>query len=603
MRQRLIYLMKVFMLTVVIFIAAKLVFMLVNYEGHAFGVSDVVAVIAHGLSLDLSTSLYFLILPFLITLVSLWWDERLLHTILRIYYGVIATMLMLAFVADTSLYPFWGFKLDASCLQYLEAPAEVRASVSGFYMAIRLILLFLGSYALYRLYKAIPFWAKNPSRREAATATNILFIPLIVIGIRGGLDESTTNIGQVYFSQNQFLNHSAVNPVFSFLSSFEKTASNIVDYDFFSQNECDTLMRDLYPTTSVHTDTLLTATRPDIVIVLMESAGDIFEKAMPRLRRLKKEGIDFTACYGNTWRTDRGTVCTYSGYPSFPTSSVMKMPQKTNHLPGIAATLREAGYQTYYLYGGDINFTNMRSFLVTTGWERLQWKADYTNEEQNSAKWGVRDDITFNTLYEQIAAIDTSATHTRHLFGFSTLSSHEPWDVPLKKIDQPIPNAFYYLDTCIGHFIDRLKQLPQWDNLLIIFLPDHSIDYGPYTEALQVRNKIPMVWAGGAVKAPRKITQLCNQTDLAATLLAQLRLPHDQFRWSRDVLSASYRYPFAVHNYNNGFSLADSTGFIAYDLESQRLVTNESSQASRLERMGKAILQATTADLKAMGNK
>ena len=205
------------MLTVVIFIAAKLVFMLVNYEGHAFGVSDVVAVIAHGLSLDLSTSLYFLILPFLITLVSLWWDERLLHTILRIYYGVIATMLMLAFVADTSLYPFWGFKLDASCLQYLEAPAEVRASVSGFYMAIRLILLFLGSYALYRLYKAIPFWAKNPSRREAATATNILFIPLIVIGIRGGLDESTTNIGQVYFSQNQFLNHSAVNPVFSFL--------------------------------------------------------------------------------------------------------------------------------------------------------------------------------------------------------------------------------------------------------------------------------------------------------------------------------------------------------------------------------------------------
>ena len=603
MRQRLIYLMKVFMLTVVIFIAAKLVFMLVNYEGHAFGVSDVVAVIAHGLSLDLSTSLYFLILPFLITLVSLWWDERLLHTILRIYYGVIATMLMLAFVADTSLYPFWGFKLDASCLQYLEAPAEVRASVSGFYMAIRLILLFLGSYALYRLYKAIPFWAKNPSRREAATATNILFIPLIVIGIRGGLDESTTNIGQVYFSQNQFLNHSAVNPVFSFMSSFEKTASNIVDYDFFSQNECDTLMRDLYPTTSVHTDTLLTTSRPDIVIVLMESAGDIFEKAMPRLRRLKKEGIDFTACYGNTWRTDRGTVCTYSGYPSFPTSSVMKMPQKTNHLPGIAATLREAGYQTYYLYGGDINFTNMRSFLVTTGWERLQWKADYTNEEQNSAKWGVRDDITFNTLYEQIAAIDTSATHTRHLFGFSTLSSHEPWDVPLKKLDQPIPNAFYYLDTCIGHFIDRLKQLPQWDNLLIIFLPDHSIDYGPYTEALQVRNKIPMVWAGGAVKAPRKITQLCNQTDLAATLLAQLRLPHDQFRWSRDVLSASYRYPFAVHNYNNGFSLADSTGFIAYDLESQRLVTNESSQPERLERMGKAILQATTADLKTMGTK
>ena len=559
--------MKVYILTLAIFTFAKLVFMLVNYEGHAFDIGDVFNVIRHGLTLDLSTSLYFLILPFLTTVVSLWWDDRRLRTFLRIYYAVIATMMMLAFVADTSLYPFWGFKLDASCLQYLETPTEVKASVSGLYIAIRIILLILGTYALYRLYKTIPFWAKDPSRRQAATVTNLLFIPLFIIGIRGGLDESTTNIGQVYFSQNQFLNHSAVNPVFSFLSSFEKTASNIVDYDFFSQSECDSLMKDLYPTTSVNTDTLLTTSRPDIVIVLMESAGDIFEKVMPRLRGLKKEGIDFTACYGNTWRTDRGTVCTYSGYPSFPTSSVMKMPPKTNHLPGIAAALREVGYQTYYLYGGDINFTNMRSYLVTTGWEQLQWKADYTNEEQSSAKWGVRDDITFNTLYEQIAAIDTAANHQRHLFGFSTLSSHEPWDVPLKKINQEIPNSFYYLDTCIGNFIDQLKQLPQWDNLLIIFLPDHSIDYGPYTEAVQARNKIPMVWAGGAVKAPRKITKLCNQTDLAATLLAQLQLPHDQFRWSRDVVSASYRYPFAVHNYNNGFSLTDSTGFIAYDLD------------------------------------
>ena len=591
------------MLTVAIFIVAKLVFMLVNYEGHAFGISDLWSVIRHGLSLDLSTSLYFLILPFLTTIVSLWWDDRHLRIFLRIYYGIIATMLTLAFVADTSLYPFWGFKLDASCLQYLESPAEVGASVSGFYMALRLVWLILGSYVLYRLYKSIPFWAKVPSHRQTATAINILIIPLIVIGIRGGLDESTTNIGQVYFSQNQFLNHSAVNPVFSFLSSFEKTASNIVDYDFFSQSECDKLMKDLYPTTSVNTDTLLTTTRPDIVIVLMESAGDIFEEAMPRLQRLKQEGIDFAACYGNTWRTDRGTVCTYSGYPSFPTSSVMKMPMKTNHLPGIATSLREVGYQTYYLYGGDINFTNMRSFLVTTGWEQLRWKADYTNEEQSSAKWGVRDDITFNTLYEQIAAIDTAANHQRHLFGFSTLSSHEPWDVPLKKLDQEIPNAFYYLDACIGDFIDRLKQLPQWDNLLIIFLPDHSYDYYGHTEADQARNKIPMVWAGGAVKAPKKIMKRCNQTDLAATLLAQLQLPHDQFRWSRDVLSASYRYPFAVHNYNNGFSLTDSTGFVDYDLESNRLVTNESSQAERLVRMGKAILQATTADLKAMGTK
>lgn len=599
MRQRLLYLVKFYLLTVVVFVLAKVVFMVANAEGHAFTAADLWDVIVHGLSLDLSTALYLLIIPFLVTVVSCWWDHKVLTIILRIYYVVIAVALTTAFVADTSLYPFWGFKLDASCLQYLETPAEARASVSGPYLTIRLVILILGAVALYQLYRHIPLWAKRPANQRGTMLTNLLLIPCFIIGIRGGLDESTTNVGQVYFSQNQYLNHAAVNPVFSFISSFEKTAHNIVDYDYFSPAECDSLMAGLYPTTSEGTDTLLRTSRPNIVIVLMESAGDFLTPAMPNLRRLRQEGIDFANCYGNTWRTDRGTVCTYSGYPSFPTSSVMKMPKKSNLLPGIATTLRDEGYHTSYLYGGDINFTNMRSYLIATGWEKLTWKADYDAEAQQSAKWGVRDDITFDTLYEQIAALPNDSS--RHLFGFSTLSSHEPWDVPVKRVGHEIPNAFYYLDQCIGNFINRLKATPQWDNLLVIFLPDHSIDYGPYDETVQQRNKIPMIWVGGAIRQHRTVTALCNQTDLAATLLAQLGLPHDTYTWSRDVLSTNYRYPFAVHNYNNGFSLADSTGFIVYDLEASRRVTAKSSDPDRLERLGKAILQATTADLKAMG--
>ena len=86
------YLLRFYLVTVAVFVVAKVAFMLFCHEGHHFSLADIAQVIGHGLSLDLSTSLYFLILPSLITLVSLWWDERLLHTILRIYYGHIATM-------------------------------------------------------------------------------------------------------------------------------------------------------------------------------------------------------------------------------------------------------------------------------------------------------------------------------------------------------------------------------------------------------------------------------------------------------------------------------------------------------------------------------
>ena len=577
------------------FITAKVVFMWANHEGHTFTWGDVWNVIRHGFTLDLSTSLYLLIVPFLITFVSVWIDNsKPLRLILKSYYGILAAALILAFVADTSLYPFWGYKLDASCLQYLETPEEAGASVSGLYLVIRLLLILVCGYGIWWLYAHIPLWNHQPKNRILATIVGVLLIPVIVIGIRGGLDESTTNVGQVYYSQNQFLNHSAVNPVFNFFESFEKTVSEIVEYPFFNDADCQALLEGCYPTESIMTDTLLNTQRPNIVVILMESASEVFAEAMPRLQQLKREGINFENCYGNSYRTDRGTVCTLSGYPSFPTMSVMKMPKKSVELPSIAKSLQQEGYATSYLYGGDINFTNMTSYLITTGWEKLHWKADYTIEEQNSAKWGVRDDITFKTLYNQIMEADPNK---HFLMGYSTLSSHEPWDVPTHELADEKMNAFNYLDQCIGDFVDKLKATPQWENLLIVLLPDHGIRYQQIDETDQIRNHIPLVWIGGAVKAPRTISQVCNQSDLVATLLGQMGITHEAFSFSRDVLSANYQKPFAMHCYNNGFSVVDSTSFTVFDLTSEKTIAGSNAKAVAL---GKAILQTTSKDLKNM---
>ena len=601
MKVRVSYLLETYLLTVLLFIVAKVAFMLCNASTHPFTVGDVFDVATHGLTLDLSTSLYCLIVPFLLSVVSLWTTGRWLRRILTAYHLLLAVVLSLAFVADTSLYPFWGFKLDASCLQYLETPTEAMASVSSGYIVVRLVVLLLVASLIFAAYQRTVRLLRTPSPLTSDSRSAyfgliaaLLLVPVFIIGIRGGLDESTTNIGQVYFSQNQFLNHAAINPVFSFLSSFEKTASHIVDYDYYSQQECDTLMAGLYPATRPSADTLLSERRPDIVIILMESAGEVVADAMPRLQRLKREGINFSRCYGNTWRTDRGTVCALSGYPSFPTSSVMKMTGKTRHLPSIARTLGRAGYETSYFYGGDINFTNMRGYLVGAGFSQLTWKKDFTMDQQNTSKWGVRDDIMFDAVTDYLLQ-----PHDRpQLIGFSTLSSHEPWDVPIHKLDEPIKNSFYYLDDCIHRMMERLRQSPRWQQTLVILLPDHSIDYGSIDKFSPRRDLIPMLWVGGAVRQPRDISVICNQTDLAATLLAQLGLPHDDFLWSRDVLSPDYTYPLAVHNYNNGFSMTDSTGFMVYDLDVGRTVFQTSADVRRLERIGKAILQATTRDLK-----
>lgn len=600
MKERVLYLVKFYVATLLFFLVAKIGFMLYHHGGHDFTFTDMLQVLGHGLSLDLSTSLYILIIPFLLTILSLW--INLSRWIFRGYYIIIAIILSLAFVTDTSLYEFWLFKLDASCLQYLETPTEAMASVSMVYILFRIICVLVIATLFYWIYDKLTTQSQKltaQSQKLIATLVAILLIPLIIIGIRGGLDESTTNIGQVYFSQNQFLNHSAVNPVFSFIASFEKTASNNVSYRFMDDDECQHIVSELYHTQSIGSDTLLTTQTPNIIVILLESCGGQFTEISgrtditPNLNRLAREGIYFTNCYANSWRTDRGTVCTWSGYPSFPTMSVMKIPSKSRTMPNIARTLQEErGYATHYLYGGDINFTNMRSYLVSGGFATLTWKDDYTKDEQETAKWGVRDDITFETLYQL-----TTTMSQPYLIGYSTLSSHSPWDVPIHHFDDEVLNAFYYLDQCVGKFIEKLRQSPLWNNTLVIMLPDHGIVYNGLDESNPLLNHIPMIWVGGVVKEPRRIEKICNQTDLPATLLGQLGIGHDSYSFSRDVLSKNYTRPVAIHTYDDGFTMIDSVGFVNYDFISDRLVKGEGTDSQRLIRQAQAILQAASKDL------
>lgn len=140
----------------------------------------------------------------------------------------------------------------------------------------------------------------------------------------------------------------------------------------------------------------------------------------------------------------------------------MKIPAKSRTLPAIAEGLSKAGYKTDFLYGGDINFTNMKSYLLSTGYQRLIANTDFSLAEQTSNAWGVNDDITFEYLYNQLRnRKEEGPWHT----AFLTLSSHEPFEVPYHRLEDKIPNAFAYTDECLGKFIDRLKQTPAWKDL------------------------------------------------------------------------------------------------------------------------------------------
>ena len=115
-----------------------------------------------------------------------------------------------------------------------------------------------------------------------------------------------------------------------------------------------------------------------------------------------------------------------------------------------------------------------------------------------------------------------------------TLSSHEPFDVPFAKFDDPMLNAMAFTDASLGRFVERVRQTPVWNDLLVILIADHAYPY-PYGIANSdaLRHRIPMLWLGGAVRRPAVVETYGSQSDLAATLLAQLGIAHGDSLFSR----------------------------------------------------------------------
>lgn len=598
------YLAQQFLLLLLTFVAAKPLFLLFNGgAAHPYAFGDVISVMWHGLPLDVATTGYAVIPYYLLLCIGIW--VKLPLKCLNIYYRVVntlfAVLLALIFVADTVLYSFWEFKLDGTVFNYISQPGGALQSVSPLYAAGVVAAFAITAAALWVVYDRFRPKKTLPCerRRVASSLLMLLCGGLLFLGIRGGVGRSTANVGMVYYSTDQFLNHAAVNPAFSLLSTLSAGKDYASECDFFEEEERARLFDALqFGGDDTGTDSLLTTRRPNIVMILMEGCGATFVESLggepgvtPCLNALAGEGVLFTQCYANSFRTDRGTLCTLSGYPSFPDFSVMKQPRLSRRLPSIAASLVRAGYATEFLYGGDINFTKMKGYLSATGFETILGDTHFPLEVRRTHAWGVTDGIVLDTLFNHVIAPapDGKPKFTVCL----TLASHEPWAVPFEKFpDNKRTNAMAYLDDCIGHFVQRLRSTPEWSNTLLVLLPDHGIGYPEdITPPDPRRYHIPLIWAGGALVKPMRYEKVCNQSDLAATLLAQLRLPHADFLFSRNVLAPSYTRPTAFHSWSEGIACVDSAGCTVWHLASERVIWDKPAPSAARLNAAKAYWQ------------
>lgn len=631
--KQIIWFVKTYATFVVLFVLQKPLFLFLEKGSATQPVDNIFtelpAVIWHGLPLDLSMAGYLSVIPGFLSIAVVWLKRELVKPIMNIYFIIASLFITCSFLLNASLYPYWKYPLDSTPLFYFfTSPADAIASVSIWQVILSIVILIvltIGVWFTLRMrgekrqqysryaygYGGLGSGKRNRfddfDRHRGRTSIILLLLTgLLFLPIRGGITVSTMNTGQAYYSQNAYLNHSAVNPLFSLLESITHQEDFASQYRFMKDKEADKIFATMTSTSDENTYPLLNEATfkkgtPDILIVIMESfASDImpsmgsYKDVAVCLDSIAQQSILFTRFYANSFRTDRGMVSILSGYPAQPTTSIMRYPRKTSQLPSIARNLvKYKNYKTTYYYGGDADFCNMRSYLVSQGYQHIISDANFPIEDKLS-KWGVPDHILAAKMMEDIKAQQNEKRPMLRIL--QTSSSHEPFEVPYHRLKDKRLNAFAYTDSVMGAIVREYRKLPRWKNTLIVFVPDHV---GGYKENLndhdRSRYQIPLILAGGAISRPMKVGIIGSQHDIAATLLGQLGVEHREFTFSKNMMSDATP-KFAFFAVNDAFGVVSEENSLIYDNRAKRIVYDKGEKGFNLKR-GQAYLQKLYDDL------
>lgn len=631
--KQIIWFVKTYATFVVLFVLQKPLFLFLEKGSATQPVDNIFtelpAVIWHGLPLDLSMAGYLSVIPGFLSIAVVWLKRDLVKPIMNIYFIIASLFITCSFLLNASLYPYWKYPLDSTPLFYFfTSPADAIASVSIWQVILSIVILIvltIGVWFTLRMrgekrqqysryaygYGGLGSGKRNRfddfDRHRGRTSIILLLLTgLLFLPIRGGTTVSTMNTGQAYYSQNAYLNHSAVNPLFSLLESITHQEDFASQYRFMKDKEADKIFATMTSTSDENTYPLLNEATfkkgtPDILIVIMESfASDImpsmgsYKDVAVCLDSIAQQSILFTRFYANSFRTDRGMVSILSGYPAQPTTSIMRYPRKTSQLPSIARNLAKyKNYKTTYYYGGDADFCNMRSYLVSQGYQHIISDANFPIEDKLS-KWGVPDHILAARMMEDIKAQQNEKRPMLRIL--QTSSSHEPFEVPYHRLKDKRLNAFAYTDSVMGAIVREYRKLPRWKNTLIVFVPDHV---GGYKENLndhdRSRYQIPLILAGGAISRPMKVGIIGSQHDIAATLLGQLGVEHREFTFSKNMMSDATP-KFAFFAVNDAFGIVSEENSLIYDNRAKRIVYDKGEKGFNLKR-GQAYLQKLYDDL------
>lgn len=517
---------------------------------------DLASALLIGLGYDLVTALY-LCAPFAAYLLAL--PDRVYRT--RWHRGLLRAAMTLGVfgvfylaVVEYFFFDEFNARFNFVAVEYLIYPHEVFVNIWESYPVGRALL---GAGALTLLFM---HYARGPVGRAlaAATAARARARPALAFAAALAVLHPAVDLDTGRSHRNRVADELASNGLYSFFSA---AVNNDLDYPayYLTIDEGEAATRAQRLVAQPNASFLPGARNPlarrvvyagapralHVIVVLEESLGAEFVGAYgdargltPNIDRLARDSLVFANVYATGTRTVRGMEAVTASFPPVPAESIVK--RKGNEgLFNWSGVMAKNGYTPTFVYGGYGTFDNMNYFFSHNGYRVLD-RTDMDSPRFANI-WGVSDEDLFRNA---LRLYDEQQGRGERIFSVvMTTSNHKPYTFPPGIPGVPTTGGgrdagVRYADYALGRFVEALQQRPWFADTLLVIVADHGARaYGREDIPLPTY-RIPLLVYSPAHVAPRTVTEMVSQIDVAPTVLGLLNMSYDSAFFGRDVLAA-----------------------------------------------------------------
>lgn len=559
----------------------------------------------YSIRLDLSMAAYLTIVPLIILIVRFVQPSKWSR---KLFVGVLffeAIMCALIHSGEINAYPEWNHKLTSRVFMHLANPDEVFRTADysmtiwfAVYSLLEIVFAWKIIKALFPNKTIVPSW-KMITRIPIGFLLFSISVSGLFLLARGGLQQIPINIDSAYFSSNHVANDLAVNSTYYFGNSYLLYNRSEIDdlMPEINKSEAKQIVESLYDYPKEHDVRILNNEKPNIVFVVLESwaakaIGALSETkgATPNFDALTKEGLLFTNMYSTGHTSEIGNSSIFSGNPGIPEISISLQPEKHRKLRSLNEDMKQWGYSSHYLFGGDLKYGNIGGYFMDHGFDDVSDENDFP-DGLKKGKLNYLDSDLYKLFIERMDNTKEPFFHCAF-----TGSTHSPYDHP-KEANQiwegdeaAFMNSMIYADGCLKDFIENCKKKKWFQNTLFVFVADHG--HGSPAALYPSLNdfyRIPLLIWGEPLKKMYKgtrIDKVASQSDIAATLINQMGGDISAYPWSKDLLNPEVP-EFALHTIIRGYGWVTPKGGMTYHFDLKQYIDNTFDKSVEKEEIKK----------------